>query len=526
MPEVFSHPFGISWRKALVSIPRAVPNFVLHFTNPQGPQPMVFNLPSRKDHLIPVYVFIPPKHAPGRLVKPGAHLKSALRKENHEDEDPGFPVLVDFHGGGFILGSCQEQTPFCAQMCRELNCVVISVDYRLGPYAKYPAANFDAEDVVNAVIDPERYAYRVLRDSINSSLEKAGRSPIALDSTRIAFSGFSSGGNLALNLVLSTKDDPTLHGDWPSPVPWSHEREIPCLLFYPSLDCRLLPHERPRPEGLDPPSGFVERWKIEKELMPTYLPVARRGDPRASPGLADITPADEADRTEYGLHPKAKMFLVLPQFDSLNEQSLVWIDKVRDQNRGGDLLVEEVQGVVHGWTQFPDAWLEEGHRVLKSQVFERARTFLAVWWGITDKQAQSSSGISALKGNTPTNGAPNTEVLQAPPHSENALRPSYNSGRAGNHLNADVDQIFALSKGRGGNVNVNVDELFAKAKQEQLDQQEQQHKEQEEQQREREREKQEEEKEQQQLRDDRDDDGTATKTNTPGEPSKTLTEQE
>lgn len=479
MPEVFSHPFGISWRKALVSIPRAVPNFVLHFTNPQGPQPIVFDIPSRKDHLIPVYVFIPPKHTSGRLVKPGAHLKSALRRDGHQDSDPGYPVLIDFHGGGFILGSCQEQSPFCAQMCRELNCVVISVDYRLGPYAKYPAANLDAEDAVNAVIDPQRYAYRVLRDSINSSLESSGRSPITLDPTRIAFSGFSSGANLALNLALSIKDDPTVHGDWPSPVPWSHENEIPCLLFYPSLDCRLLPHERPRPEGLDPPSGFVERWKIEKELMPTYLPVARRADPRASPGLADITPTDEADRSEYGLHPKAKMFLVLPQFDSLNEQSLVWIDKVRDEDRGGDLLVEEVQGVVHGWTQFPDAWLEEGHRVLKRQVFDRARTFLAVWWGNTDEPSDSSSssaGIQALKNNTPSNGNPNTEVLQAPRPSENAAaaRSSCDSGRAGTHLNPDVDQIFALSKGRGGNVNVNVDELFARAKQEQLDQQQEQ----------------------------------------------------
>lgn len=327
-------------------------------------------------------------------------------------------------------------------MCRELNCVVISVDYRLGPYATYPAANFDAEDAVNAVINPEKYAYRVLRDSINNSLEQAGRRPIKLDPSRIAFSGFSSGGNLALNLALSIKNDPTVHGDWPSPVPWTHENEIPCLLFYPSLDCRLLPHERPRPEGLDPPSGFVERWKIEKELMPTYLPVARRADPRASPGLADITPTDPADRTEYGLHPKAKMLLVLPQFDSLNEQSLVWIDKVRAEGRGADLIVDEVKGVVHGWTQFPDSWIEEAHRRLKREVFERARTFLGVWWGMEDPKA-----LGGLNG---------TGVLEVEVESESKTGEEKDKGKGKLAPDVKVDQLFERVREGGGKID-NVD---------------------------------------------------------------------
>lgn len=387
MSSVFHHPFGISWRKALVSLPRLVPDAILHFTSPEGPQPIVFDVPSRDSHLIPVYVFIPPKgNQHHHLVSPGAHLKEALT-HSPNDHHEKLPVLIDFHGGSFILGSCQEQSPFCAQMCRELNCVVISVDYRLGPYAQYPAANLDAEDVVFAVLDHQKQSYRTLRECINRHLDKEGRRRIELDEERIAFSGFSSGGNLALNLALSVKDDPTIHRDWLSPVPWNHKREIPVLLFYPSLDCRLLPHERPRPEGLDPPSGFVERWRLEAELMPTYLPIAQRPHPRASPGLVDITAAAATDGAkeehQYGLHPRAKLFLVLPQFDSLHEQSLVWIEKVRTEGRGGDLIVEDVKGVTHGWTQFPDGFISDEHRELKVQVFRKARTFLGVWWDLT-----------------------------------------------------------------------------------------------------------------------------------------------
>ncbi|KAL2397822.1 hypothetical protein ABEF93_005382 [Exophiala dermatitidis] len=381
---MLSHPFGVTWRKALVSLPRLVPDFVLQFTNPEGPQPVVFDLPSRGSHMIPVYVFIPPLHNSHhhRLQTQGPNLKDALQQHTrtleHGDEHVKVPVLIDFHGGGFVLGSPQEQAPFCAQMCRELNAVVISVDYRLGPYAQYPAANYDAEDVLRAVIEPKTQAYETLREGIREQLEKDGRKPFDLDEARIALSGFSSGGNLALNLALSVKDDPTIHKDWPSPIPWDFQNDIPVLLFYPSLDCRLLPHERPRPEGLPPPSGILERWAIEKELMPTYLPVDCRGHPRASPGLADLKPKRPGEQA--GLHPKAKLWLLLPQYDTLHSQSIVWIQKVKDEGRMHDLTVEEVKGVVHGWTQFPDSWISEEERRLKAETFRKARCFVEAFW--------------------------------------------------------------------------------------------------------------------------------------------------
>jgi hypothetical protein len=76
------------------------------------------------------------------------------------------------------------------------------------------------------------------------------------------------------------------------------------------------------------------------------------------------------------------MLLVLPQFDSLNSQSVLWVQKVHDEGRGDDLQVEEVKGVTHGWTQFPDSWINEEYRSKKLDAFRRAREFLKDIWGL------------------------------------------------------------------------------------------------------------------------------------------------
>ncbi len=79
-------------------------------------------------------------------------------------------MLVDFHGGGFYLGSCLEQAPFCSSMARQLNTIVISVDYRMGPFHRFPAAIEDGEDVLSAILDKDFPGYEPLRQAITARI--------------------------------------------------------------------------------------------------------------------------------------------------------------------------------------------------------------------------------------------------------------------------------------------------------------------------------------------------------------------
>lgn len=350
-----SLPWSVTWRKALVSVPRLVPDAVLRFTSPGGPQPLVIKIPSRGQHLIPVYVFIPP-----------SPISSSIERTLN------LPVMVDFHGGGFVLGSCQEQAPFCAKICHELGCVAISVDYRLGPFAQFPAALEDAEDVLNALLKPTEPGFADLRSSINDFLTQQGRPNIRLDTEKIALSGFSSGGNLALNLVMDV-NPPQLPSPWLCPFPAEYTNEIPVLMYYAAIDLRKLPSEREIVAGFhEVPKSIVGSLQLEQHLMPTYLPRDQITHPRASPGLADIK--------NGGLHEKARCLLILAEQDTLSIQNEAWIQKAVDEGRGKDVSMQKYLGVPHGWTQFPDQWLDRNGLDNKYEAYNKGIEFVRSFW--------------------------------------------------------------------------------------------------------------------------------------------------
>ncbi|KAG2647138.1 hypothetical protein PVAP13_2KG562832 [Panicum virgatum] len=94
---------------------------------------------------------------------------------------PALPVLVYFHGGGFALLSAAS-APFdgmCRRFCRELGAVVVSVNYRLAPEHRFPAAYDDGVDV--------------LRYLGNAGLPDLG---VPIDLSRCFLAGDSAGGNL------------------------------------------------------------------------------------------------------------------------------------------------------------------------------------------------------------------------------------------------------------------------------------------------------------------------------------------
>lgn len=91
----FRLPSSVQWRTALVQLPRFVPLSILHITSPKGPHPFLISLPSRKDAIIAIYVFVPPE--PVDLE--GNSDAQRARKATGEWH---VPVVLDFHGGGLV----------------------------------------------------------------------------------------------------------------------------------------------------------------------------------------------------------------------------------------------------------------------------------------------------------------------------------------------------------------------------------------------------------------------------------------
>ena len=103
------------------------------------------------------------------------------------DADAGdLPALIYYHGGGHVIGNLDTHDAVARNLCNGAGCVVVSVDYRLAPEHRFPAA---AEDAFAAV----RWC--------------AAHGPeIGIDSQRMAVGGDSAGGNLAAVAALTARD--------------------------------------------------------------------------------------------------------------------------------------------------------------------------------------------------------------------------------------------------------------------------------------------------------------------------------
>lgn len=133
------------------------------------------------------------------------------------------PLLVYFHGGGWTIGDLDTHDVLCRQLAVAGGCVVLSVDYRLAPEHRFPAA---LEDCVAAT----RWAHGQAR-------------ALGIDAGRIAVGGDSAGGNLAAAVTLVERDaghaGPGAEGGAGSGggagVPIAGQ-----LLIYPATDMRAL----------------------------------------------------------------------------------------------------------------------------------------------------------------------------------------------------------------------------------------------------------------------------------------------
>lgn len=115
------------------------------------------------------------------------------------------PVLVYYHGGGWLMGDLDTHDTLCRELANAAGCAVVAVDYRMAPEHRFPGA---VDDAVAAT----RWVHR-----------QAGT--LGLDAARLAVGGDSAGGNLAAVVALAARDS----GDLPI---------VFQLLIYPATDMR------------------------------------------------------------------------------------------------------------------------------------------------------------------------------------------------------------------------------------------------------------------------------------------------
>lgn len=117
---------------------------------------------------------------------PGPAGKIPVRIFTPRESDEPLPVLVWLHGGGHVVGSLDSYDSLCRQLALRADCIVVSVDYRLAPEHKFPAA---VEDSFAALTWVGTHA-----------AELGG------DPARIAVGGDSAGGNLAAVAAILARD--------------------------------------------------------------------------------------------------------------------------------------------------------------------------------------------------------------------------------------------------------------------------------------------------------------------------------
>ncbi|MEI8238225.1 MAG: alpha/beta hydrolase [Actinomycetota bacterium] len=212
-----------------------------------------------------------------------------------------FPVLVWIHGGGWVIGSAEESLATAKDLAAGAGCIVVSLDYRLAPEHKAPAAIDDCIAATGWVLD--------------HAAEFGG------DPSRVAVGGDSAGGNLSA--LVAIEFGPRLRQQ---------------VLVYPATAL-----------SLDSPSidENGEGYLLTKNSMIWFTDHYLTGsstdanDPRVSPALA----------TDEALAATAPAFVITAEFDPLRDEGEAYAAKLA--SLGVPVTARRFDGQIHAFYSMP-----------------------------------------------------------------------------------------------------------------------------------------------------------------------------
>jgi acetyl esterase len=211
------------------------------------------------------------------------------------------PLTLFYHGGGWVIGDLDSHDEFCRQLCAGAGTVVVSVDYRLAPEAKFPAAPEDC--------------YAATCWAVEHAAE------LGADGNRLCVSGDSAGGNLAAAVSIMARDrgGPTI----------THQ-----LLLYPVTDVNF-ETDSYRDNG----DGYFLSRDMMRWFWGHYLvDESQASDVLATPLHANLTALPTAT-------------VVTAEYDPLRDEGIAYAQAlaaagVAVEHRGFD-------GMIHGFVTMP-----------------------------------------------------------------------------------------------------------------------------------------------------------------------------
>lgn len=210
-----------------------------------------------------------------------------------------FPLMVFFHGSGFVLCSLDTHDGICRNLCAGAGCLVVSVDYRLAPEHPFPAAPEDCLAATHWAV--------------------AHAAGLGGDAARLVLAGDSAGGNLAAVTALRLRD-----AGGPRPVGQ--------LLMYPVTDW----HSPGTPSYAENAEGYGLTRATMEWFWGHYLPDATL---KAHPHVAPLRAPDLA-----GLPPA---LVQSAEYDPLRDEAELYADRLREA--GVPVQVTRWPGMNHGF---------------------------------------------------------------------------------------------------------------------------------------------------------------------------------
>lgn len=213
-----------------------------------------------------------------------------------------FPILLYFHGGGFVLPALPHHDWLCRVLCHGASCVVVAVDYRLAPEAPFPAAT---DDCLFATQWAAQHA-----------------ATLDADPTRLAVAGDSSGGALAAVTALRWRDE--------GGPPLVAQVLLCPLTAYPTP---------PTPSGLAYARGYMLTRQQLLWYLQQYVSESAAAHPYAfplaAPDLRDLPPA----------------LVITAEYDILRDEGERYAARLRAA--GVPTTLTRYPGLIHGFFAMP-----------------------------------------------------------------------------------------------------------------------------------------------------------------------------